>query len=127
TEHSSPGQERRTFAVDTANPVVTTTDFVGQRGTATETNGMQFSNTLGAAPRWGMMAPLTAGRSLSTPSGLAWQSSRVQTVDLFNANDVLSVKTLTDRARANGLTTSATFDGISRPVTFTSPAGRVTT
>ena len=93
----------------------------------TTADGTTFLSTEIPDPRWGMQAPLAGSGKTTTPSALVLQQSEVSSVTLTNPADPLSLQTLSDALVINGRTYTSAYDGPSRTITFTTPAGRLTT
>ena len=109
--------------------VVQSVAFIGSDGTQTVAlaDGTTVKAVLAPDPRWGMLAPITASHTVTTPGGLVRTATLQRTVTLGAANDPLSLRTQTDTLSTNGRASITTFDTSSRTITTTSPAGRRST
>jgi RHS repeat-associated protein len=90
-------------------------------------DGTLTSILQGPDPRFGMQAPLLSTASVKLPSGLTSTTTTTRTAPLSNANNLLSLTTLTETATVNGKLYKSVFDKTSLTYTNTSAAGRVTT
>lgn len=88
-------------------------------------NGM--AQILGEAgdPRFGMMAPIVASSTLSTPSGLRYEATFSRTVTLAGPTQSLSLTTQIDTTTINGRTFTDSYDAATRTFTLNSPLGRI--
>ncbi|MCB1881453.1 MAG: hypothetical protein KDI54_15605 [Gammaproteobacteria bacterium] len=90
-------------------------------------DGTQTRSVEGADPRFGMDAPVPTSVTVNTPGGLTNSRSRNRSAELADANDILSLKRLTETATLNGRTTTSVYDAATRTTTNTSAAGRIST
>jgi RHS repeat-associated protein len=108
-------------------------------GTATETligtdgsekttlaDGTVIERQDGPDPRFGMQAPVLKSLAITT-GGLTSTLAGERTVDLADPNNLLSLKTLTDKLTVNGRTSTSIYDAATRTLTHTSAAGRTGT
>ncbi len=100
----------------------------GKDGTRTVTypDGTVARATLGADPRWGLLAPVVATRTVTTPGGRVKTTTTQRTATLANASDPLSVRVLSETVTVNGKAFTRTYDATTRTITGTSPSGRRT-
>ena len=94
---------------------------------ATLPDGRSFITMPAPDPRFGMLAPITASASTTTPAGKTLATTRTRTVTLSDPNDPLSAASLTDTRAVNGKTTTRLFTGSSRTLRTTTPVGRQAT
>jgi RHS repeat-associated protein len=104
--------------------------------TATFADGTSLVTTLGPDPRWGMLTPLPARQSLTTPGGRSEVTTLARTVTLASPNDLFSVRRLVNTVTSDGKTGTSTYafdptqpesGANQRTITSTSPAGRAST
>lgn len=81
----------------------------------------------GPDPRFGMLAPIVASYTRTTPSGLARVTTRTRTTTLGTPGNPLSFATLTDTRTVSGRTWTSAYVAATRTLTVTSPARRVIT
>ena len=95
-------------------------------GTITTTlpNGLTDTVQQGADPRFGMLAPLAASRTTTTPGGLTLTSTASRTATLSDSNNLLSLTGRTDTVSVNGQSFKRTYNASTRTFTSTSAAGR---
>lgn len=115
----------------------TTTSSDGTQSTLTEgANGVFTSNdadgtttvsTLAADPRWGLLAPISAGENINTPNGVNYNSTFSSAVALTNPFNPLSLISKTDTFTRNGKTYTSVFTTNNRTFVETSPQNRQTT
>jgi len=94
--------------------------------TVTAPDGTVTTTLKSPDPRFGMLAPLSAS-TVTTSSGLTATITRQRNAVLANANDLLSLTTLTETATINGKTATSTYNASTQTITHTSPAGRTAT
>lgn len=89
-------------------------------------DGMQFSSTPAADPRFGNSASIVQAYTAATPGGIvnAMGASRSATL---NGSDPLSLTQQTETLTRNGNTHTSIYDAASKTFTDTSAAGRVST
>ena len=99
--------------------------FIGQDGveTARFADGTTARTVLGPDPRWGMQAPIVSSLTVSTPGGKVLTATARRTVTLAAANDLFSLRTLTDTFSLNDRVAITVFDAPSRTLTSTSATG----
>jgi RHS repeat-associated protein len=97
----------------------------GSRSSAFST-GATLQTVDGPDPRWGMQAPLARSLTYRTPGGKSYSQAYTRTAQLADANDLLSVVWLTDTLSVNGQLYRTLYDGPTRRITATTPAGRQT-
>ncbi|MBI4702425.1 MAG: hypothetical protein HY744_15000 [Deltaproteobacteria bacterium] len=89
-------------------------------------DGMNLSLKSGPDPRFGMLAPLVASRTVSTPGGKTLMQTLARVATLSDPADPLSVTAQTDTLGINGRSFTRSFDRASRTLTLTTPLGRQT-
>ncbi len=89
-------------------------------------DGTLISESDAPDPRWGVLAPLLAEKTVTLPSGLQFHEQFSRTVSLANTNDLFSLITLTDTATVNGRQYVTSFDTTSNLLIATTPEGRQT-
>ncbi|MGZ8237201.1 MAG: PKD domain-containing protein, partial [Methylobacter sp.] len=94
--------------------------------TATAPDGTVTTIQQGPDPRFGMQAPVISS-TVKTPSGLTATASQLRSAVLTDANDPMSLTTLTETATVNGKTTTSVFNAVALTFTTTSPASRTAT
>ena len=92
--------------------------------TFTQPDGTVTKTTDGPDPRFGMRSPITTSYTLTTPNGITYTATASRQATLADPLNPLSLSSLTDTEIDNGKTTTTTYDGSSRAITTTSPAGR---
>jgi len=122
-ETSPAGSEIRTNVNPQGGTDVTVTN---PDGTSTETapDGTVTEITKSPDPRFGMFAPVTGSKTITTPSGLKYSDADTRTADLSDPADPFSFKTLTDSYNINGRIYTSTYDAASKTLTETTPMGR---
>jgi RHS repeat-associated protein len=122
-ERLSAGDQRmvNTFPDGTQTEVVINSD--GSE-TITLPDGTVTTVIYDPDPRWGMQAPVPQKRTITTPGGLHSVEERSREVVLTDADDPLSVETITDTRVINGLTSTRVFDANLNQIELTSPEGR---
>ena len=98
----------------------------GANGTdqITDPTGRTMSLTYGPDPRWGMLAPVAAAVTVSTPSGHQTKAATSATVVLTNASDPFSISTQSRTTTINGQPFTTTYAAASRTFTLQTPMGR---
>jgi RHS repeat-associated protein len=127
TEELPANLERRTVTApdDTVSQSVRPVD--GGETVATFADGSTVTHLAAPDPRFGMVAPTTASRTLHLPSGLEALLTSTRTVTLANPGNPTSLGALTDEITVAGAKTTVHYDAPTRTFTFTSPAGRTRT
>ncbi|HET9530073.1 MAG TPA: RHS repeat-associated core domain-containing protein, partial [Blastocatellia bacterium] len=117
---------RRVFT-DTAG--LQTQSIEGKDGTNTDAypDGMTTVLKLNGDPRWNLMAPLAGNNTITTPGGLAFNSTFARTATLSDPDNLLSLTAQNDTYTVNGRVFTNNYAAASRTFTFTTPAGRQTT
>ena len=125
-ENLTTGNRRRpiAFADGTSGTTVIGTD--GSYKT-TRADGTVTDLLKGPDPRFSMQAPIAKTLRVTTPGGLITNLSTERTAQLADANNPLSLTTLTDKVTVNGRTTTRVFNAATRTRTTTTPAGRAST
>jgi RHS repeat-associated protein len=91
-------------------------------------DGMTSSVTELGDPRFGLSnSPYSGQWTEKTPSGLTLSGSATHSASLSDPNDPLSLVSLADSTTINGRTFSSSFVASTKTMTYTSPAGRLTT
>lgn len=78
-------------------------------------------------PRFGLMAPIDAAETFTTPGGRVRTIARTRAAVLSNPLDPLSLITHTSTQSINGRTTSTVYTASTRTLLTTGPAGRLHT
>ena len=91
---------------------------------ATYADGERVEIATGPDPRWDYAVPSLVSMKVVTPAGRTETTTRTSVATLADPADPLSVSTLVDTTVTNGRTTRSVYDGPSRTLTHTSPAGR---
>ena len=95
------GASRRT--VTTAGGSTTTTVSFADGSFVTDAaDGTRETVVIGPDPRWGMVAPVVAARTVETPGGVRYRESRRVTAQLDDELDLLSLRSLEDELTVNG-------------------------
>ncbi len=99
---------------------------VGRDGrlSATYADGSRVDLVLGPDPRWGMRAPIAASLTSVTAGGHSMTTTSQSAVTLAAPGDLLHISSRTESVTTNGRTWTSTYDGASRTLVLTSPAGR---
>ncbi|NJK73907.1 MAG: RHS repeat protein [Microcoleus sp. SU_5_6] len=92
--------------------------------TITYPDGSVFTQESQPDPRFGKQVPMVKRTVLTTPGGLSATVSVDRTCTLKDANDPLSLATLTDTVNFNGRTSTTIFDAENKQVIYKSPEGR---
>lgn len=87
-------------------------------------DGMVAEYTLAVDPRFGRSAAFAKTASFTTPSGLKLAAEGARTASLTDPANPFSLKSLLEKSMVNGLATTWLYDGTSKTITQTSPAGR---
>ena len=77
-------------------------------------------------PRWGMLAPMEATTTYTSPGGVKTVIAHARTVSLAVPGDPFSMTTLTDTFDVDGRVFTSTYDAATRTTTRATPEGRVT-
>jgi RHS repeat-associated protein len=132
----------RTFGYDVAQPspagedrIITdasglkTTLTRDASGTKTDTapDGMQSSQTLDPDSRFGRSAGLPKSASLKTPGGRVLATAATHAATLADSANPFSLTALQDTTTVNGKPYKRAYNGTTRVLTQTSPAGRTVT
>jgi RHS repeat-associated protein len=86
-------------------------------------DGSTATMTFGPDPRWGMLSPVSSNVTVRSPSGLT-HTTTTSRVASYDPRNPLSLTTLTDTVTVNGLSSTRTYDGPARTLTFTTASGR---
>jgi RHS repeat-associated protein len=117
-------QQTVTFPNGTQAVSVTGTDG---STTLTAADGTVTTVVLGPDPRFGMLAPLAASRTVTTPGGLTSTTTVSRAATLTDPSNPFSLTQQTDTVVLNGRTYTRVYDAGSRTFTTTSPTGRKVT
>ncbi|MGH8474248.1 MAG: RHS repeat-associated core domain-containing protein [Methylococcales bacterium] len=112
------------------DPAGLQTQLVGSlNGTNTSTlpNGIVGTEMLSGDPRWGLQAPLAKSTAITTPGGLAFNSTFGRVVTLSDPNNLLSLTAQNDTLTINGRTYTNNYAAPTMTFTFATPVGRQTT
>jgi len=103
-----------------------TTSISRSDGSATTTSadGTVTNVVYGPDPRFGMLAPLLASRTVTTPSGLTSTVTLTRAVSLTDPTNSLSLTQQTDSLVVNGQAYSQVYNAASNAFIETTPAGR---
>jgi len=124
-EDLTTGDQRRTVTQPDGTQTLSVTGTDGKT-TSTAADGTVSTLTRGPDPRFGMSAPVTS-QTVRTPGGRTASIATARTANLTNANDPLSLVTLTDTVTTNGRVSTSLYTAATRTTTSTSAAGRVST
>lgn len=119
--HSGERVETAT-ATDGTKDVVTYQPNGGMATTAA--TGSVSAQLKSADPRWGMLAPVAASRSVKMPSNNTLAMTEMVNVTLTDPANVFSLAQLTNTTTLNGRTFSSIYAGATRQFTQTTPGGR---
>ncbi|MBE2232838.1 MAG: hypothetical protein IAE85_05030, partial [Anaerolinea sp.] len=114
-------QRRNTFPHGGDNSAAAKAD--GSRASAFST-GATLQTLAGPDPRWGMQAPLVSTRVYSTTAGVVYTQTHTRAAQLAAPQDLLGLTRMTDTLSINGQVYRALYDGPTRRITATTPAGR---
>ena len=93
---------------------------------ATTKGGTAVTSKLGPDPRFGMQAPVLQSLDIQTPGGLTYSLSVSRSVSLSDANNPLSLTSLTDNFSVNSRTYQSQYTAATRKWVSTTPQGRQT-
>jgi RHS repeat-associated protein len=115
TEVLSTGDRLRTVTTPDGSK---TSLWVGQNGVRVlqEPNGTRTTLTLGPDPRWGMRVPIAASEIITMPGGLRRETLTTRTVILTDAQNPMSLETLTNRVTVNGRQSTTTYDALAHTI-----------
>jgi RHS repeat-associated protein len=122
----STGAVQRTVTFPDGTQAVSVTGTDGST-TLSARDGTVTTIFLGSDPRFGMLAPLTASRTVTTPGGLTSTTTESRAATLTDPSDPFSLTQQTDTVVLNGRTYTRVYDAGSRTFTMTSPTGRKVT
>jgi RHS repeat-associated protein len=123
-ENLPTGEQRRTTTFPGVGaPGVTLIGPDGSR-TITAPDGTVTKVVYGPDPRFGMEAPVATSLTVTTPAGTTLTAAETRTASLSNANEPLSLTTLTDTLTINGRVYTTTYNAAQHTLTATTPAGR---
>jgi len=108
---------------------VRTTTLINSDGSEqiTYADGTIVTVEYGPDPRWGMLAPVATKTTTVTPSGRTRIVTHQRSVILATLGDLLSLAKLTETFSDNGAVSTFVYDGLSRVLTSTTAAGRIST
>lgn len=87
-------------------------------------DGTRIDTLEGPDPRFGSIVPTVKTTTVTAPSGQSLTSSYASTVDLYDPNDAIGVRSMTDLSTVGGDTSTKVWNGDTRTLTSTSPEGR---
>ena len=119
-----PKQEINTFPAGSSSTTETAADGVRK---ITLPDGTGITNTLGPDPRFGMLVPIEASQTVTTPGGLTFSKSETRSVVLSNPFDPLSITSQISTLGLNGKTHTFTIDVAARSVLHKTPETRLFT
>ena len=90
-------------------------------------NGTEIDAVQGPDPRFGMLAPILASYTRTSPGGITTNRSLARQVVLSDPADILSVVSITDTRTVNGRTFTTVYDGATKTFTSTTAEGRTAT
>jgi RHS repeat-associated protein len=122
-EDLATGEERRVNTEPTGTQTQVRIGIDGSHRIA-DADGTVSSLLEAPDPRWAMRAPVPASMFITTPSGLASSLILNRTVTLADANNPLSLVTLSDTLAVNGHPYTRVYDAATRTFTETTPQGR---
>jgi RHS repeat-associated protein len=125
-ERLSTGVVRRTVTDPSGIKTVSVKNPDGSEQT-TYADGSSLAVTYGPDPRFGMLAPVARSIIAKTPSGLTRTITTTRTATLADPNNLLSLTNLTDTVSDNGKVSTRVYNGTTRTITQTTPAGRSST
>jgi RHS repeat-associated protein len=123
TESLASGGRRLTTSFPGGGQVVLDRQPDGTQ-VATYSDGTTAELRWMAEPRWGVVAPLAAEVRIRLPSGIEYVASTDRTVSLDDELNPLAVAQQATSITINGASTTTVYDGASRSLTTTTPAGR---
>ncbi|HLK12957.1 MAG TPA: RHS repeat-associated core domain-containing protein [Candidatus Binatia bacterium] len=124
TEETAANVERRTVTEPDGTVSHSDRPVDGAETVVAAADGSTITQVAAPDPRFGMVAPIAASRTLHLPSGLAAVLTATRTVTLADPRDPTTLTSLTDEITAAGAKTTIHWDAATRTFTFTSPAGR---
>lgn len=87
-------------------------------------DGTSANLTLGADPRWKMLAPLIKSATVAMPSGLTGSVSTQRSATLTQTANPFTLTALNEKVTINGRTYNSDYNAVSRTFTETAPSGR---
>jgi len=124
-EDLATGDRKRTNTAPDGTQTVALKKTDGTTITTTP-DGNVTTEVLGPDPRFGMQAPITQSLTIKTPGGLTSVLTTNRSASLGDANDPLSLTTLSDTITVNGRVILQTYTAATRSLLRRSPAGRQT-
>ncbi len=120
---SGERRQANTFPDGTQTTLVVGTD---QSYLTLTPDGMTISALQGLDPRFAMQAPLNRASSVTTPSGLTFNTGETSVAVLTDSSDPFSLVTLTNTTALNTNVFSSFYTAATRTFTNTTPQGRQT-
>jgi RHS repeat-associated protein len=117
------GVVQRTVTYPSGTQAVSLTGTDGST-TLTAADGTATTVVLGPDPRFGMLAPLAASYSVTTPGGVTSSTTVSRTATLTDPSNPFSLTQQTDTVLVNGQTYTRVYDAATRTFTMMSPTGR---
>jgi RHS repeat-associated protein len=124
-EQLPTGTVRRTVTAPSGTTTVRLVNPDGSEQT-TYADGSTQNVVYGPDPRFGMLAPIPASVTLTTPGGLTRTITTARTATLSDPTNLLSLSNLTETVTDNGAVSTSVYDvtGGQRSITRTTAAGR---
>jgi len=126
-ERINNGNTQRRTITDPVGLIYTRQETLGADIFETYPDGTTVSTTRGPDPRFGMDAPVVTRIVAKTPGGLTNCIDIQHSASLSNANDPLSLQSLTTVVTTDGRTNTSTHTTSNRTTVSTSPMGKQTT
>lgn len=123
TSKLASGDVQRVVTTPTGFQATSATSDAGA-STVNLTDGVSIASTIAPDPRWGLRAPIEASRTESRPGGVSGTGTQQVTASLANPLDPLSLATLSVATAINGRVYNWSYNGSSRTITASTPAGR---
>jgi RHS repeat-associated protein len=117
----------RTLVTGPSGAVAQGVDHPDGTNTIIAPDGTTATVTSGPDARWGMLAPIDARVSVTTPGGRTRTETRTSEASLTDPADIFSIGHLTYGLTRNSDTTTVDYDGATHIATLTSPTGRTQT
>lgn len=90
-------------------------------------NGTRIDAEDGPDPRFGSAVTTSRSMTVTTPGGHAVSATQESIVELYDPDDPIGVRRMTDRSTVAGNTSVTVWDGDARTRTITTPEGRTST
>ncbi len=124
TELLSDGTTKRRVTRPSGHPSETVAGPDAGSETSSQADGTQATAARRPDPRFGMQAPLTSIRQVTTPGGHTLTLTESRSVTLANPLDPLSLTAATTTRSRNGRNTVETYAAAPRTITTQTPSGR---